>query len=217
MADSLVSAGSDSQSASDRPTLAALRGAYARADRAAREVQSFTEAAGIPAINELRYAGFHLLGALNDVGAVIDEAELTRAINHAHRACYEAAEAGILFALDAISRFKTDYEFISVSSVVPDYADILSQAEDAKDGLAEPRELGSERTADHARLMAVFTELRRHSRRLEASRVELNKLREKERREGRRFVIGTIIALLTLVAAIAGTVVGFAALHLAPS
>jgi len=40
---------------------AALREEYDLADAFDKEVQSFVDEAGIPAINELRYAGYHLL------------------------------------------------------------------------------------------------------------------------------------------------------------
>ena len=79
--------------------VASLRAEYERADRLAADVQTFRAEASIPANNELRYAGKHLLDATTDEGAVDDEASLVSAVNHCRRASYEAVEAGILHAL----------------------------------------------------------------------------------------------------------------------
>lgn len=50
----------------------------------------------IAAINQLRYAGRHLLDALHE-GNEHDQYESVRkAVGHCHRACYDAAEAGTM-------------------------------------------------------------------------------------------------------------------------
>lgn len=60
---------------------------YERADELAAEVNLFQNAASIPAHNELRNAGKHLLDALDvGEGRVADAEALTSAINHCRRA-----------------------------------------------------------------------------------------------------------------------------------
>ena len=51
-------------------SLEILREKYAIADRLSKLVSVITEEAAIPAVNELRYAGFHLLKAINVSGSV---------------------------------------------------------------------------------------------------------------------------------------------------
>jgi hypothetical protein len=165
-------------------------------------VQAFVEEAGIPAINEMRYAGYHLIAALGDDGSLVSASELTKAKNHANRACYEAGEAGILCALDVISIFKYDYRSISVSPVVPTYSQILIDADAANARVSAEREHGDDRIVDHDDFIEKFKLLKEHCKTLESAREELNKLERKERREGRRFIIGTAIAVGTLIAAI---------------
>ena len=72
----------------------------------------------IPATNELRYAGHHLLQSINEDGMVHDEEYLRKAKSHCERAMYEAAEAGIMSALEQINDFRKDYKDIVVSEVV---------------------------------------------------------------------------------------------------
>ena len=52
--------------------------------------------------------------ALNDDGKIVDEEQLRRAKNHCERAMYEAAEAGIISALDSTRAFRQDYKNIVV-------------------------------------------------------------------------------------------------------
>src|SRR4051812_29661413 len=68
--------------------LSQFRAAYDKADNFCKEVQSFAAEAGIPAMNELRYAGHHLIVSVDDDGRVVDPDQLARATNHAKRACY---------------------------------------------------------------------------------------------------------------------------------
>lgn len=123
----------------DAGGVAELRQLYETADRFAREIAEFRTEIAIPAYNELRYAGYHLLRALNDDGKIVDEEQLRRARNHCERAMYEAAEAGIISALDSIRAFRQDYKDIVVGDVVPDYADKLVLAKNAQDLLASGR------------------------------------------------------------------------------
>src|SRR4051794_14231721 len=132
MRNTAASAGSSSSTDVGQASLSAYRAAYKKADAFCREVQSFIQEAGIPAINEMRYAGHHLLLSLDDSGSVASHADLMKAINHANRACYEAGEAGILCALDKISTFKSEYRNITVTDIVGEYTAILRIAEDAK-------------------------------------------------------------------------------------
>lgn len=156
-------------------TLSQFRTEYLKADEFCQEVQSFWDEAGIPALNELRNAGKHFLCSLDDIGAVTEESELIAAINHARRAAYEAYEAGILFALEIIAKFKEDYETIPVEGAVPDYTGLLKKANAAKKSIEAGRQNGFDRTSDHTARMAAFRELRECAETLEIAREEMNK------------------------------------------
>ena len=55
------------------PDVSELRQLYETADSFAREVGELRSEVPIPAHNELRYAGHHLLQSLDDEGTVVDE------------------------------------------------------------------------------------------------------------------------------------------------
>lgn len=194
-------------------SLKAYREAYEKADAFCKEVQAFVEEAGIPAINEMRYAGYHLLGALGDGGHIENVQELAKARNHAMRASYEAGEAGILCALDLISAFKTDYQNIEVAPVIPHYTQVLRDAQAAQQRVIAERDHGDDRDIDYAEFIATFQTLKGHCGTLDVAREELNKTVKRERREARRFIINALLAVAAVIAAAAGAVFAYMAIN----
>ncbi len=156
-------------------TLSQFRAEYQKADDFCQEVTSFVDEAGIPALNELRNAGHHLLRALDDDGKVIEMDDLLAARNHARRASYEACEAGNLFALGIIAKFKEDYATIPVDGTVPDYTGLLKKAKTAQKSVEQGRQNGFDRADDHTIRIAAFRELRECAETLELAREEMNK------------------------------------------
>ena len=65
--------------------LSDLRHRYADADALAKEVSFIVGNAIIPAQNELRNAGYHLLKSLRDGTEVVDVDHIKRAIDHCER------------------------------------------------------------------------------------------------------------------------------------
>ena len=120
----------------DAGGVADLRRLYETADGFAREIAEFRAEISIPAHNELRYAGHHFLQAISDDVELVDGEQLRRAKNHCERAMYEAAEAGIISALDSIRAFRQDYKDIVVGDVLGGYADKLVLAKRAQELLA---------------------------------------------------------------------------------
>ncbi len=185
-----------------------LRARYDTADKFAREVAEFRFEIPIPAYNELRYAGYHLLQSLDDSGAISSNEQLRRAISHCERAMYEAAEAGIISVLDSIDQFRKDYKNIVVKDVVDNYASIVVQARDAQDLLARGR---SDRLSSSERVscyMETFRQLRTASATLEASRDDLNAKLSEQVRDKRRFIVRCLLILLGIAVAAAGVAIG---------
>ena len=185
-----------------------LRALYDTADEFAREVAEFRSEIPIPAYNELRYAGHHLLQALDDSGYISSNEQLRRAISHCERAMYEAAEAGIISTLESINRFREDYKNIVVKDVVDNYSSILVKARKAQDLLARGRSdqmSSSERASCY---METFRQLRDDSEMLEASRDDLNAKVSEQVRDNRRFVVRTLLIVFGAVVAVAGIVIG---------
>ena len=198
-----------------------LRALYDKADQFAREVTEFRAAIAIPAYNQLRYAGHHLLQAIDDDGSISNEEQFRRAVSHCERAMYEAAEAGILSALESISRFQKDYKNIVVKDVVDGYARILAHTRKAQDLIAHGRSDQIPSSERASRYMETFRQLREDSDLLEASRDDLNTKRfkqaedkrqfiAKQAQDNRRFLIKCLLTLLGITVAAAGIVVTLA-------
>ena len=193
---------------------------YETADGFARTVALYREAAAIPANNELRYAGHHLLQSLDNEGRATDEDLLRKAKNHCQRAMYEAAEAGLTRAIRDVHDFQKTYGNVVVSRVVADYAKIVALARRAQDMLAQGRS-DRESVEDHtAEYMRVFCELRDGVRLLHGGRDDLNSMIQqdltKEQTERRRFVIQLATRVFLGVAALVLAYLAWAADSAAP-
>jgi hypothetical protein len=179
-----------------------LREEYDKADTLVAEVQAFVEMAGIPAINELRYAGYHLLNSLIPAqGDGTEQDHLTQAVNHCKRATYEASEMGILTAFGMIILFKSEYEQVIISNVIPDWHEILTKCDGHRDALSIARQTGQDRSKDHSNFKVAFADLVGVCRRLDHARNDLNRLIEQERTSARRHLVTTVIAVAGIVVA----------------
>jgi hypothetical protein len=191
-----------------REDFSRLRTEYDIADKVMKDVQAFVEEAGIPAINELRYAGYHLLNAVSPLNADASSSdELMRAVNHCRRATYEASEAGLLTAFGKISEFKADYQQVVVSSVVPDWTEILAKCDTYRDSITEARQTGDDRSIDHTKFRDAFLDLVGLCRRLDHARDELNKQIDQKRVDTRRFIITSVVAIAGVLLAVGAIVV----------
>lgn len=178
------------------------------AEQYAKEVEILSSAVQVPAINELRYAGQHILKALVEDDGEAADTELGKAKGHCQRAMYEAVEAGIMYCLDEIKAFQEDHRGLVISAVVSDYHKLLVRAQQATDKVVEGRS-DRESVAEHVEeYIAEFRAVLEIVRLFEASRDDLSAMRlerdEAKRRHNTRIVmmgLGSAIALLAAVLA----------------
>lgn len=195
--------------ASSRESIGKLRATYKAADEFARQVAEFRSEIAIPAHNELRYAGYHLLLALADDGGVANAAQVGRAVAHCERAQYEAAEAGISCALDFIEQFQKDYKEIRIGDVVQDYQEIIKTERNARNLLTRTR--STKPSDDRGELpdprayMEMFEKLRDVCEALEDAREELNKTIGDKVRDSQKFLIWLAFAIFGAI----GVIVSF--------
>ena len=81
----------------------------------------------IPAINELRYAGFHILRGLSATDPDVKGKEFLKAKDHCERAAYDAAAAGLVVVAESIRMFQLQYRDIAISGVVHNIAEIRAR------------------------------------------------------------------------------------------
>lgn len=183
-----------------------LRAAYKEAEDAIHSLGIEGDGVDILAINELRYAGYHLLKSLT---ATSDDSErdeeLRRAESHCERALYEAHDAAIFFRLDQYQKFREDYATVVVSDVVENYVEIVKTMKRAKQLLDDARSTTTDRIQYYSSIRVVYSEIADASDTLEAARDELNKrfvvARDESKRSWRQ-------PIATLLAALIGAALG---------
>ena len=85
----------------------------------------------VPGVNQLRYAGQHLVRALAATDKRALEENLDAAERHAQRAIYDINDAAIHFHLAGITRIRTQF-LVNHAAVVPSYATIVDAVSRAK-------------------------------------------------------------------------------------
>lgn len=99
----------------------------------------------IATINQLRYAGRHLIDALGKSSAQEQISELRKCKSHAQRAVYDALEAGNMVLLIRIDKFIKDYSHLKVTDVISNYAELRAEARElAREIGANSRDDGDE-------------------------------------------------------------------------
>ena len=181
-----------------------VRELFALAEKRIKLVEQLDTEIVIPAINQLRYVGQHVIESLflDDVGRAqhIQEAEI-----HASRAAYDALEAGTLDLLLEFEQFKDDFRKITIGDVIPDYLDICEAVDNTRTVLSN---LNNRRHCNmHNELQSHFDKLLQISHRLTVAREELTKKLNDLRRR-KLIVLGRIfIALVGVIVGIVGLLV----------
>ena len=181
-----------------------LQKRFAEAESFIKEVELCGPELPVPAINELRYAGHHLLKAL----VISDQDEFRKELgeveDHCHRAMYEASEAGITYLIRLLKQFDRDYKDVVVSNTIPSVLEIRKLGAQAAAKLSRGRLNRQSPTAQVQGYMEMFKELKDGVEILEANRDELNKVKEKEVRDSRRFVAQAFFWIAVVATGIAG-------------
>ena len=169
-----------------------------------KEVEACRSDIPFPAINELRYAGHHLLKGLASEDHESFSRELDDARDHCHRSMYEASEAGIGYLLELLKAFDVDYKDVPVAETVPNYLDVRMLATSVSRELSQGR-LNRRSPEDQAQTyMAMFRDLKAGSDKLEASRGELNKKKIEQARDNRGFLVRLVFWVAAALIGIAG-------------
>lgn len=160
----------------------------------------------LPSINELRYAGFHLLKAINIEDDEQRRDEIRKAQNHCERSIFDAYEVGIFGCIERINQFLFDYRNIPLGDIVPEINEIRTCVDDALDFIEDiPKD---DRVSHYRQCEEQFERLYAFSRTTKAAREEANKRLEKVRRDTRNTLIATAATVVGAVAAVAALVFG---------
>ncbi len=160
----------------DHAHLAKICDLFKEAERAIKEIEDIGNELIVPAVNQLRYTGNHLVRYLADPS---NESELFEAERHCKRASYDAYEAAILYYLKLFHKFKDDYRRVSIASVLPDYAELCLQVDKARK-LIRDNNKSKTRGEFYQQCKEHLDVIAGNVKKMDACRDELNKLIKKE-------------------------------------
>lgn len=194
---------------------------FTYAEQKIKKIEYFADGVSFPAVNQLRYVAFHLLRAEQlrngDEDLNKDELhdELKKAKNHCQRAIYDANEAGVVYYLERIRKFKEDYESETIPDIVPNYISYLVKAREIKNFLwVVGKKSLSERAEglnridkekdnnDYQKSDGYLIQLQEIDDILDLARPELNKKIEERRKKMLISISGLAIGILAILVTI---------------
>ncbi|MGL4943966.1 MAG: hypothetical protein ACRC46_12345 [Thermoguttaceae bacterium] len=151
-----------------------------------------------PAVNELRYAGFHFAKSVSTTDADEKAVELEKAVRHCQRASLDANDAQLQFLLGECRQFKNDYRMICIGGVVNEYLGDCTELNRINRSLntTERSEISLEDLECWRNLLVAIVE------RWTMAREELNKIVDDIRREHSYRLLQIFIGVLAIVASI---------------
>ena len=112
---------------------------------------------------------------------------------------YEAAEAGILRAVDEIFEFRQAFKGVIIGKVIPDHTDIRALAIKAQQMIAEGRTSRSSPEQHATEYMQTFDELVSAVRKLHAGEDDLNEQAKRDVIRRRTLVLGVLGAIVSVL------------------
>ncbi|MBI2381753.1 MAG: hypothetical protein HYV16_13460 [Gammaproteobacteria bacterium] len=170
---------------------------YSQAEEKIKLIEHLNQQLPIPSINELRYAGYHLVQFINSGSPE----ELKKAENHCKRAIYDAVEAGVTHQLEMICSFQKDFRMLVLSEHIPSYCELQKQLRAARDLMVKPKRDGIDRADYYSECTVHLEALRDCFETLESYREDLIKVL---RRQNRQTIITWGGLLLTIIGVVFG-------------
>lgn len=114
---------------------------FGQAEVKIKQVEQTTgEGVLLPSINQLRYAGYHIVKSLLADDEQKNQAEIDRATNHAKRAIYDIDEALLIDCLDRAKIFKEKYgDSVFITDIIANYPEQLIELDKANQGIQNLR------------------------------------------------------------------------------
>lgn len=184
---------------------------FCSAEQLIKLVENLGEGIIFPAVNQLRYAGQHLLKSDCIDNQDSKEEHFKKAKYHCQRAIYDASEMGIIHYLEEIRIFKDDYKQVIIVNIVPNYSDILTKAKDASDFILKNHfkkanddgdETINKMNSEYKECKKLLKELEMFVDSLTIMRPELNKQIEKNRFTVFCLISGLVISMIAICATI---------------
>ena len=186
---------------------------YNAADEQIKQCERYTLASPSAAVNQMRYAGSHLLklinGGLENAKDFIKRESVEKATNHCKRAIFDALETLIFAQLEFISDFqdlcrsKRDVELI-----YPDYVSDFTALAALKERLQAFGMVQSLSDEDKKELVDISEQVSKLKRKILRLKIGVDKLESVEVAD--EVILSVQQFLLSFTATVLGTVVGIA-------
>ncbi|MEO5329706.1 MAG: hypothetical protein H7829_15860 [Magnetococcus sp. THC-1_WYH] len=163
-----------------------------------------------PAVNELRYAGHHVLKGLVASAPEECEEQYRRASRHCLRARYDAVEIRLWSLLDEFRAFQKDYQAVSIPQVWPDYVDCAEKFDVTMALLnsvkkTEPSDIddqGDNRVDLLERTREASRQLEPIVSKAKIARIELNKILDDQKRQIRMGIWAIVVTFIGIIVTI---------------
>lgn len=178
-----------------------LKAHFRRAERAIKRCERVTLAVPVPALNQLRYAGNHLLKALTAEEEVVVADETGKAELHTKRAWFDAFDSIAAAQLDAIRSFADKgYPLEIVLRYIPTYQDDLAYARKVYPLYCDFKAVQEMSAAERLKRVRASARLGSFMQALARADCELGTIRarieeENRRRANRRDFVSTLASL----------------------
>jgi len=174
---------------------------FNEAEKQLKHSEHDTNELSIPSINQLRYVAFHLIESFSSQETTKIDEEITKAINHAQRAKYDAVEIGIVYFLEQIKIFQQTYStYTETLEILPSYITYLTKAQNASDQLQRLKDEEKEREEYYCDIEPFYQALKDINTSLQTAILLITKKieenNEKTRKENKNFIIGVGLTLL---------------------
>ncbi|MGI6087441.1 MAG: hypothetical protein ACOYCD_05765 [Kiritimatiellia bacterium] len=195
-------------SADDAEAKRLVRYEFDIAEKALKRYERVGGVTLITAINQLRYAGRHIIDAdADDITEKTRAEHYRKALNHCRRAAFDAREATAVYLLDKIQDFFEQSKTCDIDHItrfIPDYSDWLNKAAKAQKLLVT---VGSLREVpDQTEIESAITDLLDFHSQIRVKWGSINSVQakadRKERLETRRFIINFLLAVIGIIISI---------------
>lgn len=176
---------------------------FDEAEEKLKDIELLNSELPIPAINQLRYAGYHLARALCEKNSKEIDIQINKAKGHCKRAIYDTHEVGIIYLLEEIKSFgeKDTYFSHFIIEIIPNYPELLVVANKARSFIVKIQEnhrnnrdsYYQECAPHYKKLSDIVNTLRASESLIDEKAIAYI---EKDKKESRRFVITTLLTVL---------------------
>ena len=151
---------------------------FRKAEAAMKVVEEWEGDLIVPSINQLRYAGGHLLNFLSQDESVQNEEDLKKVKRHIQRAIFDSYDAGLSGILQYLNEFHKIFGALpELRKQIPEYDSFMDQADDAHDLIDKAVEKYDSRQEFYEECKPHWEKLRNIYRRLKRVTPTLDEIR----------------------------------------